>query len=49
MLPQVELVALVEYDDKSRVEIKQIFGCKVYKEYTDLLEDRDIDLVSIES
>lgn len=46
-LPQVELVALCEYNDERRVEVEKIFGCKVYKEYKDLLEDPDIDAVSI--
>lgn len=46
-LPQVELVALCEYNDERRVEVEKIFGCKVYKEYKDLLEDTDIDAVSI--
>lgn len=46
-LPQVELVALCEFNDERRAEVEKIFGCKVYKEYKDLLEDPGIDAVSI--
>ncbi|MEK5036510.1 Gfo/Idh/MocA family protein [Sporosarcina sp. FSL K6-3457] len=46
-LPQVELIALCEFNDERRAEVEKIFGCKVYKEYKDLLEDPNIDAVSI--
>lgn len=46
-LPQVELVALCEYNDQRRLEVKEQFGCKVYKDYKELLENSDIDAVSI--
>lgn len=46
-LPQVELVALCEYNDQRRTEVQDQFGCTVYKEYKDLLENPDIDAVSI--
>ncbi|MFJ7727792.1 Gfo/Idh/MocA family protein [Neobacillus sp. NPDC097160] len=46
-LPQVELVALCEYNDARRAEVQEQFGCTVYKEYKDLLENPEIDAVSI--
>ncbi|MBS4206681.1 Gfo/Idh/MocA family oxidoreductase [Bacillus sp. FJAT-50079] len=46
-LPQVELVALCEYNDARREEVQEQFGCTVYKDYKDLLEDQDIDAISI--
>lgn len=46
-LPQVELVALCEYNDARRAEVQEEFGVTVYKEYKDLLENPEIDAVSI--
>lgn len=46
-LPQVELVALCEFDDERRAEVEKEFGTKVCKYYQDLLSDNEIDAVSI--
>ncbi len=46
-LPQVELVAICEYNDEKRAEAEKKFNCKGYKEYRDLLENPEIDAVSI--
>ena len=46
-IPQVELVAACEYNDKRRAEVEQEFGCRVYKDYKECLADPEIDAVSI--
>lgn len=47
-MPQVELVALCEYDDRRRAELAEEFpGVETYKEYMTMLERPDIDAVSI--
>lgn len=46
-LPQVELVAICEYNDEKRAEAEQKFQCQGYKDYHDLLKNPEIDAVSI--
>lgn len=46
-LPGVELAAVCEYNDDRRAEAEKQYGCKTYKEYKDLLEDPEIEAVSI--
>lgn len=46
-LPQVDLVALCEYDDERRSEVEKEFQTKVYKSYQELLEQSDVEAVSI--
>jgi UDP-N-acetylglucosamine 3-dehydrogenase len=46
-IPQVELVAACEYNDKRRAEVEAEYGCKVYKDYKECLADPEIDAVSI--
>lgn len=46
-LPQVELVAICEYNDEKRAEAEQKFQCQSYKDYHDLLKNPEIDAVSI--
>ena len=46
-LPQVDLVALCEFNDERRAEVENEFNTKVYKDYKDLLEDDQVDAVSI--
>jgi len=46
-LPQTDLAAICEYDDEKREAAKKAFGCTVYKDYKDLLENREIEAVSI--
>ena len=46
-IPQVELVAACEYNDKRRAEVEKEYGCKVYKDYKECLADPEIDAVSI--
>ena len=47
-LPQVELVALCEFNDARREQLKTEFpGVALYKDYKDLLADNSIEAVSI--
>jgi len=46
-LPQVELVALCEFDDERRSEVEKEFNCRVYKNYKELLQNTEIEAVSI--
>lgn len=46
-LSQVELVAICEYDDVKREKMAEEFKCKAYKDYKLMLNDPDIDAVSI--
>lgn len=46
-LPQVELVAICEYDDGKRKKMAEEFNCKAYKDYKLMLADSDVDAVSI--
>lgn len=46
-LPLVELVAICEYNDERREEAAREFGCKAYKDYKEMLLDKDIEAVSI--
>ena len=46
-LPGVELAAVCEYNDERRALAEQKYGCRTYKEYQDLLEDPEIEAVSI--
>ncbi len=46
-LPGVTLAAVCEFNDERRAEAETKYGCKVYKDYRDLLTDPDIDAVSI--
>ncbi|EMG26886.1 oxidoreductase, Gfo/Idh/MocA family protein [Listeria fleischmannii 1991] len=46
-LPQVELVAICEYNDEKRAKAEQKFQCQGYKDYHDLLKNPEIDAVSI--
>jgi len=47
-LPQVELVALCEFNDTRREQLKTEFpGVALYKDYKDLLADNSIEAVSI--
>lgn len=43
----VELVAICEYDDDKRKEYEKEFNCKSYKDYNDLLNDSEVEAVSI--
>ncbi|HAC1676153.1 TPA_asm: gfo/Idh/MocA family oxidoreductase [Listeria monocytogenes] len=46
-LPQVELVAICEYNDERRAEMAEKFQCKAYKDYHELLANTEIEAVSI--
>ncbi|MBA4698406.1 Gfo/Idh/MocA family protein [Faecalicatena contorta] len=46
-LPQAELAAICEYDDEKRAAAEKEFNCKGYKDYKELLEDPEIEAVSI--
>ena len=46
-LPQAELVAICEYDDERRAAAEKEFNCRGYKDYKELLENPDIEAVSI--
>lgn len=46
-LPMVELTAICEYNDERREAVVKEFGCVGYKDYKDLLENPEIDAVSI--
>ncbi len=46
-LPGVNLKAICEYNDEKRKEAEEIYGCDVYKNYAELLEDGTIEAVSI--
>lgn len=46
-LPGVDLVAICEYSDEKRAEAEKIYGCQTYKHYKDLLENPEIEAVSI--
>lgn len=46
-LPGVELFAICEYNDERRQEAEKQYGCLTYKNYRDLLENPEIDAVSI--
>ena len=46
-IPQVELYACCEWNDKRRAEVAEEYGCKVYKDYKECLADPEIDAVSI--
>lgn len=46
-LPQAELTAICEYDDEKRAAAEKEFNCKGYKDYKELLEDPEIEAVSI--
>jgi len=46
-LPQAELVAICEYDDERRASAEKEFNCRGYKNYKELLENPEIEAVSI--
>ena len=46
-LPHVDLVAICEFNDERREWAEKEFNCKGYKYYKDLLENPDIEAVSI--
>jgi len=46
-MPQVDLVAICEYDDQRRKEAESEFGVDGYKDYKNMLQNSDIDAVSI--
>jgi len=46
-LPQAELIAICEYDDERRAAAEKEFNCRGYKDYKELLENPDIEAVSI--
>jgi len=46
-LPQANLMAICEYDDARRIEAEEEFKCKAYKDYRELLENPEIEAVSI--
>ena len=46
-LPGVKLTAVCEYNDERRAQAAEQYGCKVYKDYKDLLTDPEIEAVSI--
>jgi len=46
-LPQANLMAVCEYDDERRAEAEKRFNCIGYKDYRDLLENPEIEAVSI--
>ncbi|MDO4262310.1 MAG: Gfo/Idh/MocA family oxidoreductase [Eubacteriales bacterium] len=46
-LPGVKLAAVCEYNDERRAQAQEQYGCRVYKDYKDLLTDPEIDAVSI--
>lgn len=46
-MPQVDLVAICEYDDARRAEAAEKFQCKAYKDYKELLSNPEIEAVSI--
>ena len=46
-LPGVELYAVCEDNDERRRQAQEQYGCKVYKNYKDLLTDPEIEAVSI--
>ena len=46
-LPGVKLAAVCEYNDERRAQAAEQYGCKVYKDYKDLLTDPEIEAVSI--
>lgn len=46
-LPQAELVEICEYDDQRRAAAEKEFNCKGCKDYKDLLENPEIEAVSI--
>ena len=46
-LPGVDLVAVCEFNDERRAEAEKEYGCQTYKNYKDLLENPEIDAVSI--
>lgn len=47
-LPQVEIVALCEFDDARRKELENEFaGVKLYKDYKEMLANKEVEAVSI--
>ncbi|AEE92232.1 Oxidoreductase domain protein [Tepidanaerobacter acetatoxydans Re1] len=46
-MPMVELAALCEYNDARCRQLQKEFQCKIYKNYKELLENPEIDAVSI--
>lgn len=46
-MPQAELVAICEYNDERREQAQEIFECAAYKDYRDLLNNPEIEAVSI--
>ncbi|MDO4270665.1 MAG: Gfo/Idh/MocA family oxidoreductase [Eubacteriales bacterium] len=46
-LPGVELAAVCEYNDEGRAKAAQQYGCKTYKDYREMLENPEIEAVSI--
>ena len=46
-LPGVDLVAVCEFNDERRAEAEKEYSCQTYKNYKDLLENPEIDAVSI--
>ena len=47
-LPQVKLAALCEYNDARRKQLETEFaGVRLYKDYKEMLENADIEAVSI--
>lgn len=46
-LPGVQLTAVCEFNDERRAQAEELYGCKVYKDYKDMLTDPEIEAVSI--
>ena len=46
-LPEVDLVALCEYDESKHKELREQFNCEVYKDYKEMLSSGTLDAVSI--
>lgn len=46
-MSNVELAAICEFHDERRAKAQEEFGCKAYKDYKEMLEDPEIDAVSI--
>lgn len=46
-LPQANLVAICEYNDERRAAMQEKFNCEAYKDYQELLDNPEIEAVSI--
>lgn len=46
-IPEVELVAVSDHNEKVEKEIAAKFGCKYYKDYKKMLKENEIDIASI--